>query len=346
LPDDWPAIIAAAEQTDARLVYLDPLMALLGGNTNSYRDQDVRRALVPGIRAAERLGFALVVTRHLNKGGGANPLYRGGGSIGLIAAARSAMLMASDPEDESGERRILAMTKHNLAPRASSLAYSIASATVANGIPTTRIVWGGTSELLATDLLTELGNERSGSALDDAITFLREELQDEAQPARAIEREAKAVGISSATLRRAREELGFGREGEWRWWLPRSKDAKALNNEHLRRGDAAKDAKALIPRDEHLSSLATDEVPFISHVQAENFKDAKALIGSEERSLSTLANGVLRIEINYGAARSCKTCGGRDHWCITGDGWTVPRCLNCSPPPGDAVIAKKWGAVA
>ena len=44
-------------------------------------------------------GACVVVIRHLNKTGGANPLYRGGGSIGIIGAARAAMIVAPDPED-------------------------------------------------------------------------------------------------------------------------------------------------------------------------------------------------------------------------------------------------------
>ena len=67
----------------------------------------VRRAFHALRGLAERTGVAIVAVRHLNKASGANPLYRGGGSIGIIGAARCGLLLAPDPDDP--ERRILAV---------------------------------------------------------------------------------------------------------------------------------------------------------------------------------------------------------------------------------------------
>lgn len=99
----------AIATADAKLVVIDPLMAYLLGDVNSYKDQDIRRALAPLAALAAELNVAIVVIRHLNKSSSSNPLYRGGGSIGIIGAARSGLLVAKDPEDE--DRRILAITK-------------------------------------------------------------------------------------------------------------------------------------------------------------------------------------------------------------------------------------------
>src|SRR5262245_44159522 len=99
-------------------------MAYLGSQTNSWRDQDVRRALAPLAKVAERAGAAIVVIRHLNKGGNSSsPLYRGGGSIGIIGAARSALLVGEDPDDP--DRRILARNKGNLSAPVPSLTYRL-----------------------------------------------------------------------------------------------------------------------------------------------------------------------------------------------------------------------------
>src|SRR5690606_26564931 len=43
LPEHLAALEAAIREVDAALVIVDPLMAYLGADTNSYRDQDVRR---------------------------------------------------------------------------------------------------------------------------------------------------------------------------------------------------------------------------------------------------------------------------------------------------------------
>jgi subtilisin family serine protease len=79
---------------DARLVVIDPLMAYLGSDTNSYRDQDVRGILAPLARLADRTSAAIVVIRHFSKGQTPNVLYRGGGSIGIIGVAPDVKLMA------------------------------------------------------------------------------------------------------------------------------------------------------------------------------------------------------------------------------------------------------------
>jgi hypothetical protein len=97
LPEDIPVLRRGVEQVGARLVVVDPLMAFLSGSVDSHRDQDVRRALAPLARLAEETGAAVVAVRHLTKTEGSNPLYRGGGSIGIVGAARSALLVAKAP---------------------------------------------------------------------------------------------------------------------------------------------------------------------------------------------------------------------------------------------------------
>ena len=88
------------------LVVVDPIMAFLFGDVNSNREQDVRRALTPLKRMAERTGAAVVLVHHLNKTQDGDPLYRGGGSIGIIGGDRSGMVVG--PHPDSDELRVLA----------------------------------------------------------------------------------------------------------------------------------------------------------------------------------------------------------------------------------------------
>jgi RecA-family ATPase len=119
IPGDIPRLERAVRQVEAALVVIDPIMAFLSGDVNSNGDQDVRRALTPLKQMAERTGAAIVLVRHLNKTPGGNPLYRGGGSIGLIGAARSELVVGRHPDDD--ELRVLAGQKNNLSlpPKAS-----------------------------------------------------------------------------------------------------------------------------------------------------------------------------------------------------------------------------------
>src|SRR5262249_61041524 len=106
----------------------------------AYRDQTVRAALAPLTLLADHAGVAILVVRHLTKSGAANTLYRGGGSVGIIAAARSGLLVALDPHDPTGQRRALATTKGNLAPPAPPLVYTLETSP---RLPAPRAVWHG-----------------------------------------------------------------------------------------------------------------------------------------------------------------------------------------------------------
>jgi hypothetical protein len=230
IPEDIPIIEAGIRRVGAALVIVDPLMAFLSGEHNSHRDQDVRRALAPLAALAERRGVAVLVIRHLNKTGSSNPLYRGGGSIGIIGAARMGFLVAKDPQNE--ERRILASTKTNLAQPPKSLSFTLEGAE--NGA--VKVVWCGESELSAKDLLATSQDQEEAGARSEAVEFLRAVLSESPHPASQVKAEAEDAGISERTLARAKKLLGVEayREGEegkrgagtWFWQLPAIKAAK------------------------------------------------------------------------------------------------------------------------
>ncbi|HWZ20569.1 MAG TPA: AAA family ATPase, partial [Ktedonobacteraceae bacterium] len=110
-------------QTKAILVILDPLTAVLGHNIDSSRDQGIREIFTPLALLAESTNCAFLVVRHLKKGSSDNLLYRGAGSIGIIAAARTCLTIFYDPADE--KKRVLAVTKSNLVEPPKNLSYQI-----------------------------------------------------------------------------------------------------------------------------------------------------------------------------------------------------------------------------
>jgi hypothetical protein len=83
----------------------------------------VRRALAPLAGLAERTGSCVLVVRHLNKAAANNSLYRGGGSIEIIGAARMAFVVGKDSQGEN--RRVVASTKNNLAHPPASLMFTL-----------------------------------------------------------------------------------------------------------------------------------------------------------------------------------------------------------------------------
>ena len=79
-------------RTAARLLIVDVLMAYLPGKVDSHHDQDVRAVLHRLAEVADQTGCTVLRLCHLDKSGGGSPIYRGGGSIGIIGAARPAPL--------------------------------------------------------------------------------------------------------------------------------------------------------------------------------------------------------------------------------------------------------------
>src|SRR5262249_19889290 len=140
--------------------------------------------------------------RHLNKGSASNPLYRGGGSIGIIGAARSGLLVAEDPDDDEKKRRILARNKGNLAAPVPALAYHID--VTPSGVPF--ISWEGTTEHTAAQLLAPPVDGEVRTETDEAVEWLRAVLTEAGGDmlAAEVKTKAKQEGISDKVLRSAR----------------------------------------------------------------------------------------------------------------------------------------------
>jgi hypothetical protein len=229
LPHDLPILDALIARVDAALVVFDPLVAFLSVSASS--DQHVRHALGALKASAERSGAAIVAVRHLTKSPSANPLYRGLGSIGIIGAARSGLLLAPDPDD--AERRILAVAKGNLARSAPSLAFRLQDVP---GTSVARLVWDGESPSTASQLLhaqTDAAGAGAArrSVTEEARAWLREALAAGPRPAVELRQDAAAHGIGAKALYAARRAEGVtvAKEripnGRWVWTLtPRAED--------------------------------------------------------------------------------------------------------------------------
>lgn len=224
-----PMIRAAVEMKKAALVIIDPLMAYLGPDVNSHRDQDIRRTLAPLAKMAEETGAALLVVRHLNKASGGPALYRGGGSIGIAGAARVVLLVAKDPEDDG--RRILACVKNNLAPFPPALAFKLVSVG-----HVARLEWEKEPVNYTADELLAVSFQAPDSqgekterktAKEAAQEWLVQLLWNGPVASKEVDEQIKAAGLSVKTVRNARETLGiivrrkgYSPDAGWEWRLP------------------------------------------------------------------------------------------------------------------------------
>ncbi len=190
------------------LTVIDPLSVYLGANVDAFRDNHVRPLLSRMAELAERHRCAFLVLRHLTKATKGKAIYRGQGSIGFMAAARSGLLAGADSE-EPGKGAIFHV-KHNLTPEGPALGYKIDEG---------RFFWTGESSLRAEDVL---GDGEDHSQLDEAKEFLADLLRNGPMPSREVVKKANRAGISERTLWRAKKELHAKSAkqtflGEWCW---------------------------------------------------------------------------------------------------------------------------------
>lgn len=183
----------AIKETGTKLLILDPLQAYLGADVDMHRANEIRPVLHALGLVAERTGCAIVMIGHMNKGGGKSA-YRGLGSIDIIAAARSVLVIGRSPHDP--HIKVMARSKGNLAPQGSSIAFEIGE----------EFRFIGECNITVDELLNGFSRR---DVLGEAKQLLSSLLSDTAQPSKLIAEKASAINISERTLKKAKKELGI-----------------------------------------------------------------------------------------------------------------------------------------
>lgn len=248
-------------QGECRLIVIDPISAYLGDD-EGHSNTKVRNFLAPITKLAQDYHLAILAVTHLNKGSGnggpQNAIYRTMGSLAFPAAARAVHLVARDPADHpshggTGRRRLLLPVKNNLGGDLNGWGFSLAThefADPSGGDPDdypdgrrreTKIMWDThPTQDTADALLQKIQHQSAPSsprptpAMDEAVAFLQDALAEQGKPVNELSAQAQALGISMATLKRARHEAGVlvtregGRHGRWVWCLDHSHKAKEI----------------------------------------------------------------------------------------------------------------------
>jgi hypothetical protein len=233
------------------LLVIDPLVAYLGAGVDLHRANEVRVVTSRLALMAEKHGCAIIGVRHLSKSPKDRAIYRGIGSIDFTAAARSVLLVGTDPSDPA--KHAIAHIKSNLAELGGAVGYEIRDG---------RFCWTGDSDLTAELMLGAANSQVERNTIADAKDFLREILSEGPLASEDVQRDAGNTGISRSTLNRARLELGIkgkpyvfktGQPGtndqKWFWQLPpevtqaNSEDTQRETDEYLRANYDKKGAK-------------------------------------------------------------------------------------------------------
>jgi hypothetical protein len=245
LPFTLPTHVGPLEEvirdTGSVAVVLDVLMAYIDERVDTNSDSKSRRAMNSLQEVVGRTGVGLLANRHLRKALG-SALYAGGGSIAYIGLARSGWLAAHDPEDEA--MRVLASSKMNIAAKPPSRLFQLVPAEDLDN-RCARVMWGGTTDRTADELLTVLPKERVSPAVNAAMQALKELISpgEEMWVTDVEQKLGDNLRISKSTIKRAREILGWpcfqerrtvdgtGARNAWRLCHPRQSD------DHRKRSD-------------------------------------------------------------------------------------------------------------
>lgn len=122
-------LLEAIRATKAKLIILDPLSAYIGESTSINSANEVRSQFRPLIDIAKEQGCAIVIVHHMNKAMGQKAVNRAVGSVDIVGAARSVLMVARTDKERPNER-ILVQVKSNLSPTGSAIVFSISE----NGI--------------------------------------------------------------------------------------------------------------------------------------------------------------------------------------------------------------------
>jgi hypothetical protein len=218
---DVAAIRRALLSTGSKVLIVDPLAAYVPAQSDSWRDDAIRRLLLPVAELVGELDVGLLLVRHLTKDNRRPAIYRGQASIGLAGAARAVFVFGKDPGDASGERRCVATVKFNIGKEPPTLAYTIISELGARA----HLRWDkGTVPLKADELLSGPtgGASADDSAVAEAVSVLEAILSDGPVRSEDVYRQARQQGVARHTLERAKVQAGVrslkdGPGQTWRW---------------------------------------------------------------------------------------------------------------------------------
>ena len=215
---DDARIEEAIKKTGAKLLILDPLSSYIG-DCQLNAANEVRPRFNHLIRIAKETNAAIVIVNHLNKMFGTKAIYRTPGSIDIVGAVRSALLIGRSKENE--DERILVQQKSNLAPTGAAIVFSVGE----DGISFIK-----ESELTADELLASFPDKtgRPDTKTQEAMEIIRDLLSDgEEHEASECEARLSEAGISKSTAKKAKRMLGVVSSKphySWYWRLPEYED--------------------------------------------------------------------------------------------------------------------------
>ena len=214
---DDERIRRAIIEFEPRLVVLDPVQAYIGRESNLHIAGRARKLMRRLGMWAEAYDCAIVLIGHMNKREGSKDLYRGLGSIDIVAAARSVLQVERDPDDP--DVRIVTQIKNSLESIGGSFRFEIRPHTgfrwiSASGNPVPPKV---KEDLNWTDQLKDFKTKQ-----EEAAFILTRLLKERDVASKEIFLILSERGIAEKTARHVKEEMGikaYRKNRRWFWTL-------------------------------------------------------------------------------------------------------------------------------
>ena len=228
LPVDCDALEAEILRIGAVLFSSDPLMSMIKSDLDTYKDRDVRQALEPLVRVANRTGISVLGNAHFNKSTGNDPLSLIMGSAAFGNVVRAALGFARDPEAENGSC-VISQVKNNLGRLdLPSLRYVIEEATIdteEGPAVVGKLMMLGESSRSVSDILNDHGSKSDDDKHRDIDLWLEALLRAGPMESNDIYRSADGAGFTKDQAKGAKKRLGIIAThpvipGPWFWELP------------------------------------------------------------------------------------------------------------------------------
>ncbi|MFJ9245581.1 AAA family ATPase [Streptomyces sp. NPDC101776] len=231
LPLDVDLIEQAIRERDVAALIVDPLMSTLGRTTDAHRTQDVRQALEPLVRMAERTKALTLGIAHFNKTSGTDAAQLISGSGAFKDLARAVLVFARDRESED---QVMTQVKNSLGRLdLPHIGYVIDGMDVETPTGTANVgclMFTGPVEMGVEDMLSSATGVDTGERDEAAqwlVTFLSDPKNGGECAATELLKAGDRDGFSKDVLKRAKKRAGVASQKAggtgvgWVWALKR-----------------------------------------------------------------------------------------------------------------------------
>lgn len=196
----------ALEDFKPTLIVFDTLNTYLG-KADSNNGKEVQQAMVMFKQLAKDFNCAVLVLRHLTKGGkGVAAIYRGQGSIAFTGMARVVMTCGRHPENR--DITVMAVTKINVTKAPRAVCFQIQE----RPHEKSEFIWGDFVDLNSDEILEASKSVKDGKDKvvgNDIKVFLEEVLDAGPEEYSKIRRMADRRAISAKDLKEAAKAMGL-----------------------------------------------------------------------------------------------------------------------------------------